>query len=273
MNDSAMIVLATSAAMNDSAMIVLATSVVVNDSAMIVLAIRAVMNDWTALVLATSAVMSGTRAIVDDRSAVVSGTSLDADVESMGLAWHDRGGGYWQLTGGLFTLHVVEIDVVGPAEGDDLLYSLGHGALSTPEARWFWLELVGSKEAAMSMQDLEGYDELMQKLLDTLPPEQVLSHYGPDQRLAGLAPEQRLAGLAPEQRLAGLAPEQRLAGLAPEQRLAGLAADQRLAGLDRDHQALALPIEVVRLLPEAYLCSLAPDVQAELRRRLKQNGH
>ena len=89
----------------------------------------------------------------------------------------------------------------------------------------------------MSMQDMEGYDELMKKFLDSLPPEQ---------RLAGLAPEQRLAGLAPE---------------------------QRLAGLDHDHQALALPLDVLRLLPEEYLQSLSPEVQAELRRRLGRNGH
>jgi hypothetical protein len=161
---------------------------------------------------------------------VVSGRTpgLDADVASMGLTWEDLSSGYWRAKGGLFALYVVEIDVVAPAEGDDLLHSLGHGNLATPAARWFWTELVGSKEAAMSMQDMEGYAELMAKLLDTLPP------------------EQRLAGVPPE---------------------------QRLAGFDRDHQALALPVEVLRLLPEEYLCSLAPEVEAELRRRLKQNGH
>jgi hypothetical protein len=71
--------------------------------------------------------------------------------------------------------------------------------------------------------------------IDTLPAEQVLSHYAPEQRLAGLDPE------------------------------------QRLAGLDRDHQALALPVEVLRLLPEAYLRSLSPQVEAEIRRRLRQD--
>ena len=154
--------------------------------------------------------------------------SLDADVESMKLRWEDCGGGYWRIHGGLFALYLVEIDVVGPAEGDDLLYSLGHGKPDTAAARRFWMELVGSKEAPMSIQDMEGYDELMQKLLDSLPP------------------EQRLAGLAPE---------------------------QRLTGLDRDHQALALSVEVLRLLPESYLDSLSPEVQAELRRRLRTNGH
>jgi hypothetical protein len=152
---------------------------------------------------------------------------LDADVEAMGLTWEDLGSGYLRVHDGLFTLYVVELDVAGPAEGDDLLHSFGHGTLRSPEARWFWMELVGSKEAAMTMQDMEGYKELMDKMLDTLPAEQVLSHYAPE---------------------------------------------QRLAGLDRDHQALALPIEVVRLLPEAYLRSLSPEVEAEIRRRLRPNG-
>ena len=154
--------------------------------------------------------------------------SLDADVAAMGLTWVDLGGGYLRVHDGLFALYVVELDVAGPAEGDELLHSFGHGTLRSPEARWFWMELVGSKEAAMNMQDMEGYQELMDKLLDTLPAEQVLAHYAPE---------------------------------------------QRLAGLDRDHQALALPVEVLRLLPEEYLRSLSREVEAEIRRRLRQNGH
>ena len=79
----------------------------------------------------------------------------------------------------------------------------------------------------MNVQDMEGYKELMDRIL------------------AGLSPEERLAGLPPE---------------------------QRLAGLDRDLQALALPVEVLRLLPEDYLRSLSSEVEAEIRRRLRQNG-
>ncbi len=160
--------------------------------------------------------------------------SLMADVEEQGLVWSDQSNGYWKVTGGSFALFVVEIDIVGPAEGDNLLHSMGHGEPVTPEACLFWLELVGSKEAGMSMQDMEGYEELMAKFL------------------ASLSPEQRLAGLAPEQRFAGLAPE------------------QRLAGLDRDHQVLAFPVEVLRVLPDDFIRSLALDVQAEIGRRLRQ---
>jgi len=69
-----------------------------------------------------------------------------------------------------------------------------------------------------------------------------------------------------------LPPARLLARLAPEQRLAGLAPEQRLAGLDRDHQALALPDEVLRALPETYIGSLSPEVQDEIRRRLQAGG-
>jgi hypothetical protein len=160
--------------------------------------------------------------------------SLDVDVERMALSWEDLGEGYWHVRGGLFALYVVELNVVAEAEGDDLLHSLGSGEFLTAETRWFWMELVGSTEAGMSVQDMEGYDELMGKLLEKLPA------------------------------------EQRLAGLSAEQRLAGLPAEQRLAGLDRDHQALALPLEVLRLLPEHYIGSLSAEVQAEIRRRLQR---
>jgi hypothetical protein len=114
------------------------------------------------------------------------------------------------------------------------------------------MELVGSKEAGMSMEDMEGYDEMMAKLLAKLPAEL---------RLAGLPAELRLAGLPADQVLSHYGPEEVLSHYTPE---------ERLADLDRDHQALALPIEVLRLLPEQYLGSLSAEVQAEIRRRLQR---
>ena len=77
--------------------------------------------------------------------------SLDADIKAMGLTWEDLGGGYLKVHGGLFTLYVVEIDVVGPVEGDDVLHSFGHGTLRSLEARRFWLELLGSEGTAMDI--------------------------------------------------------------------------------------------------------------------------
>jgi hypothetical protein len=163
---------------------------------------------------AVLAVPARTRALLDDAA-------------EQDLAWNDLGDGYWRVTGGKFRLFLVELDVVGPAEGDDLLHSLGNGERITPATLRFWMELVGSKEAGMNVQDMEGYEELIRKFLDALPP------------------EQRLAGLAPE---------------------------QRLAGLDRDHEVLALSLPLLRALPEEYVRTLSPEVQAEVRRRLQQGG-
>ena len=167
--------------------------------------------------------------------------SLDADAEEFGLCWSDLGGGYWELTGGLFRLWVAEIDVVAESEDDDLLRLFGHSKERTQEARRFWAEQVGTKEAMMAAQDLEGYDEVVQKFLDLIPPEL---------RVAGLAPEQRLAGLAPEQRLAGLAPEQVLRVFSLEQIL------------------LALPDDELRKLPEEYLATFPEPTREAIRKRI-----
>jgi hypothetical protein len=157
--------------------------------------------------------------------------TLDQDLARMGLACKEVSPGYWRATGGLFALHVVEIDVVAEQEDDDLLRLFGHAEERTLEARRFWAEQVGSKEAEMALEELEGYEEVMQKLLEKL------------------SPEQRLAGLAPEQRLAGLLPEQRLVGLLPEQVI------------------LALPDEIVRGLSEEYVAALPQPAQAQIRAR------
>jgi hypothetical protein len=125
-------------------------------------------------------------------------SALDADRGAMGLVWNDLGGGYWRVTGGLFPLHIVEIDVVAEREDDDLLRLFSHSKEQTLEARRFWAEQVGTKEAMMAVQDLEGYDEVVEKFLELIPPER---------RLAGLAPEQRLAGLSREQMLLALPDE------------------------------------------------------------------
>ncbi|MFO0586623.1 MAG: hypothetical protein U0441_03760 [Polyangiaceae bacterium] len=61
--------------------------------------------------------------------------------------------------------------------------------------------------------------------------------------------------------------------LPPERRLKSVSPEQRLADLDRDHLPLALPLGILRALSEDYLRTLSPEVQAELRRRLQQNGH
>src|SRR6266545_3749102 len=64
--------------------------------------------------------------------------------------------GYWQVTGGLFVLYVVELDVVAEHEDDDLLRLFGYHKERTVEARRFWAEQMGSEEAKMAVHELEG---------------------------------------------------------------------------------------------------------------------
>jgi hypothetical protein len=52
-----------------------------------------------------------------------------------------------------------------------------------------------------------------------------------------------------------------------EQRLAGFAPEQRLAGRAPAPWILALPLKVLRVLPEEYRCSLPAEVQEQVRKR------
>lgn len=168
--------------------------------------------------------------------------TLDADLASMGLTWQPLSAGYARIVGGLFTLYAVEIDAVMEQQGEDLVGWFGHGQPpSTDRAQRFWAEMVGTKEAKMDVQKLEGYQEILQKFVRSLPAEQ---------RLEGLAPEQRLEGLTPEQRLACLAPEQILAAVPPER------------------VVLGLPDAALRELSDRYLATLPDDIQEAIRRRL-----
>ncbi len=212
--------------------------------------------------------------LVTKRSAV-----LDDDVFAHGLRWRDLGDGYWQLEGGPFKLIVVELEVVADAEEDDVLRFLARKELRTLEVRRWVAKQLGTGEIQMKAHETEGFDEVLQALLQTLPPEQrlaglapeeVMSTFAPEQRLAGLAPEQRLAGLAPEEVMSTFAPEQRLAGLAPEEVMSTFAPEQRLAGLAPEQVILTLPDEVLRALSDSYIDSLSELTRTIIRKRIKR---
>ena len=67
--------------------------------------------------------------------------------------------------------------------------------------------------------------------------------------------------------------EERLEGLSPATVMTGIPPEQRLADLDRDQLALALPVEMLRGLTEAYILSLAPETQKKIRKRLAATDH
>ncbi|WP_437338875.1 hypothetical protein [Sorangium sp. So ce394] len=143
------------------------------------------------------------------------------------------GGGYGRIDGAVYTTYLVVTDEVAESEQDDFLRIFSHRPVLSPEARRWLQQWVRPEEGTMQdVEELEGYDEMLQKLLDSLPVER---------RLVGLTPEERLAGLAPEERLAGLSPA---------------------------HQLLALSDEALRGFPDEHLRSLPAEVQDAIRKRI-----
>ena len=173
--------------------------------------------------------------------------TLLEEIKRMGWTLTPLGGGYARIDGVMYTSYVAITDEVTAAERDEYLRLFSHRPAEPGEAtRWLQQWMRDTKMKQPDIEELPGYEEMFQKLVEAMPIEK---------RLAGLAPEQVLGAFAPEQRLAGLAPEQRLAGLAPEQLI------------------LALPLEVLRVLSEEYLRSLPVEVQEQVRTRLQGAAH
>jgi hypothetical protein len=172
--------------------------------------------------------------------------ALREELAALGLALRVLDDGYHLVEGLPWLLVVVELRAAAAHERDPLLGWFGGTAPSDLESHRWMRQHLPTRSDAMhthATPDLEGYDALVEEILDGFTPEQ---------RLAGLTPEQRLAGIAPEQRLAGIAPEQRLAGIAPEETV------------------LALPDSVLRGLPASYVDALPPRVRDAVRARVNR---
>jgi hypothetical protein len=167
--------------------------------------------------------------------------TLEQEIKERGLVWNDLGGGYAELTGGLFRLLVAEIDVVADEEDDDMVRLFGHERGHTLEARRFWAEQVGTKEAMMAVQDLEDYDEVVRRFLELLPPEK---------RMEGLAPEQVVRAFAPEEVVRAFAPEEVVRALGPDQLLR------------------AMPDEMLRALSDDFIEKLPEPTRTAVHKRL-----
>src|SRR5690349_2458801 len=151
----------------------------------------------------------------------------------------------------MYTTHIVVIDEVTEAERDEYLRLFSHRPAMPGEAtRWLRQWMRETKMKQPDIEELPEFEELFKKTIE--------------KTIAAMPLEERLAGLTPEQVLGAFAPEQRLAGLATEQRLAGLATEQLI---------VALPVEVLRVLPEEYLRSLPTEVQEQVQKRLREAKH
>ena len=147
--------------------------------------------------------------------------NLLKEMKRMGWTLTALGGGYGRIDGVVYTTFVVITDEVTESERDEYLRLFSHRPAEQGEAtRWLQQWMRDTKMKQPNIEELPGYEEMFQKLVEAMPLEK---------RLAGLAPEQVLGAFAPEQRLAGLPTEQLI---------------------------LALPVDVLRVLPEEYLRSL-----------------
>ena len=111
------------------------------------------------------------------------------------------GGGYVRLVGRKYTMLVVLLDQVANAEHDDFIrvFTDDRAKIKDPKALWWanaWIRKVRTME---ELKELEGYEDMVAGLIESLGAEVVLGHFNPEERLAGLDPEERLAGLTPEQ--------------------------------------------------------------------------
>lgn len=161
--------------------------------------------------------------------------TLTQEIARMGWTLTALGGGYGRIDGAVYALYVVATDEVSQADHDEFLELFTRRESKVGEAAHWLNEWL--KETAMAqtnIKEMEGFDDLYVKSLPV---------------------EKRLEGLSNKTLLSQVAPE------------------ERLADLDRDQQALALPVELLRGLTEAYIASLAPETQEKIRQRLAAGDH
>jgi hypothetical protein len=110
---------------------------------------------------------------------------------------------------------------VSQADHDEFLELFSrHDPKEGEAARWLGEWLKEKRMKQQDIRDMEGYDEMylkampIEKRLEGLAPERVLSAYAPEQRLAGLNRDQQALAL-PVEMLRGLT-EEYILSLSPE---------------------------------------------------------
>ena len=167
--------------------------------------------------------------------------SLTAEIGELGAPFSLLSPGYLMVETRPYRLLVVDLSAVVETEADEWMsVFVPSRVLSGAVKRWLE-EHMPAKEVPAN-EKLEGHDEVLARLLRSIPPEEILQAAGVSRVLGSLTPEQRLADLTPEQRLADLTPEQ---------------------------QFLAMPVSVLRGLSGEYLRTLPADVQAVIRKRIE----
>jgi hypothetical protein len=113
--------------------------------------------------------------------------TLLQEIKRMGWTLTTLGGGYARIEGVMYTAYVVITDEVTEAERDEYLRLFSHRPASPGEAaQWLQQWMRDTKMKQPNMEELPGYEEMFQKLVEAMPLEK---------RLAGLAPEQLIPAL------------------------------------------------------------------------------
>lgn len=123
--------------------------------------------------------------------------SLKAAIRYMDWHLERLDAGYARITGAWYTTFVAFIDEVCEAEQDDYLRLFSRHRNQSYEAmRWLNARFL-TRTTMENLRELEDYDDLVERLLSTLTPEEVLRHYKPEQLLHHL-----LRDLTPAERAA-----------------------------------------------------------------------
>ena len=117
--------------------------------------------------------------------------TLLKEIQRMGWTVTPLGGGYVRIDGVMYACYVVITDEVSEAERDEYLRLFSHRPARPGEAtRWLKQWMRDTKMKQPDIEELPGYEEMFQKLVEAMPVEK---------RLAGLRPEERLTGLRSEE--------------------------------------------------------------------------
>ena len=156
-------------------------------------------------------------------------------------------------------MFLVDITEVATHDPDDPIVLFAKGLAPPHAARDWWYAHQAAMDKITDPSTLDGFEEMQRDFLARLPL---------DVRLAGLKPEDVLPRFKPEDRLSGLKPEDVLPRFKPAEIAHALKPEDRLLDLTPAQAVLALPLELLRALPESYIATLPDDVQRTVRDRL-----
>ena len=165
---------------------------------------------------------------------------LRSDLQELGAPLSRLAPGYYLVETRPYRLLVVDLSEVVAAEKDEWMAILVPSTMLSARARR-WLEEHMPMKDVSPDDKLEGHDEVLERLLQSLTPEEILKAAGTTRLLESVSPEEILKAAGTTRVLESVPPEQML---------------------------LALPDSALRALSDEYVRTLPDEVQATIRRRI-----